>query len=122
MRAMRANTPMGRNLMMPEVRRIMASKSASKSSVMTRWGFSGNVVTVAPKTMLKKISASMSAVAAACMTFSGTMSMRSCAGDAGVSRSGSCCAVVSVISAPTPGWMTFTNSSPMDTAKRLERT
>ncbi len=83
--------------MMPDVSRIIASKSASKSSVTMRWGFSGMVVTAAPNTMAKKMSASMSAVAAASMTFCGTMSMRSWAGDAGVSRSGSCGAVVSVI-------------------------
>ena len=64
-RVISANTPIGRNLMMPDVRFIITWKSASKNWTSGSRVLSGSVVRAAPKTMQKKIKASMSAVAAA---------------------------------------------------------
>ena len=122
MRVINANTPIGRNLMMPDVRFIIAWKSASKNSTSGFRVLSGSVVSAAPKTMQKKISASISAPAAAWMTFCGTMSRRSWIGESGVDSSGSACWSVPVRLAPTPGRMRLTIISPTKAAKKLEST
>ncbi len=75
----------------------------------------------APNTMQKKIRASMSALAAACTTLSGTMSRMSWTGVVGVSSVGRLCDV-STMFAPTPGRITFTMNSPTSTASRLDST
>ncbi len=66
--------------------------------------------------------ASMSALAAAWITLSGTMSRISSTGELGVASSGSgCCAAAPVMVAPTPGWIRLTNKRPAMIASRLER-
>ena len=66
-------TPIGSSLMMPVVRAIIAWKSAPTRLVIFVRGFSGRVVTAAPKTMQKKITISMSPAEAASKKFEGTM-------------------------------------------------
>ena len=110
-RAIRANTPIGKNLMIPEVNFIIVWNSASKRSTTMRCERSGRVVIAAPKTMQKKMRASMSAVAAAWITFSGTISSSNAKGEVGVSNAGRSAAVASVMFAPTPGLMRLTRKS-----------
>ena len=120
MRVMSPYTPIGRKAMMPVVSRIIARKSASNSSTTTVRLLSGMVVRAAPKTIAKKMSASMSAVAAAWITFSGTTASSRSTAEAGVSSGGRSPAVVSTMFAPTPGRIRFTISSPTVTARKLE--
>ena len=80
--AIRANTPIGATKrIMPPVRRIIASKADSKKPSSGPRCDCCNVLIVMPRTMEKKMMASIFASAAAAKTFSGTMSRIRSTGD-----------------------------------------
>ena len=86
---MRPKTPIGAKRMMPPVSFIIAWKPALKKSVKTLRGFSSRDPMVIPKTMQKKIIASILASDEAATMFSGTTSSSSSLGEVAVDSSGS---------------------------------
>ena len=116
----RAKTPIGKNFMIPDVSRIIVWNSASNSSTIGLLVLSGNAVIEAPKTIQKKIIASMSASAAAWTKFSGTMSRISSTGELGVAISGSCYSPAGASVALLPGRIRLTKNRPVKAARRLD--
>ena len=119
---MSAKTPMGRNFMIPDVSAIIAWKKALKMSVTTTRGFSGSPVIAAPKTMQKKMIASMSPAEAAAKKLFGTMSRMRSTAESGVLSSGTSCCAAAPMSAFWPGRMRFTISRPVSAASMLDST
>ena len=113
------STPSGASRITPPVRTIIISKkSSTPSRRRSRW-FSGSLVIATPTTSAKKMIASMSPSTIARTGLVGINRKMISAMLLGVSSSGSSCEIEPVRSAPTPGRMRLTRTSPVTIASRL---